>query len=184
MHFFTVGHSTRTFKELLNLLKEHDIQVLVDVRRWPSSGRYPQFDRERLRESLETSGIEYVWLGEELGGYRREGLGIESPNKAWNSEGFRNYADHTLTEDFRRGTEKLLTWAEDTRVAYMCAEKFYWRCHRRIISDYVKKRGHEITHIIERGKTRDHELPNFAQITNGKLTYPSKDSHRTAARVS
>lgn len=178
MCFFTIGHSTRTFKELLSLLKEHDIQVLVDVRRWPSSDRCPQFGRERLKESLETRGIRYVWLGEELGGYRREGLGAESPNKAWDSEGFRNYADHTLTEDFSKGIEKLLTWAGEKRVAYMCAEKFYWRCHRRIISDYLKARGHQVTHIIEKGKTGEHELPSFAQVKNGKLTYPPKASLR------
>ncbi len=178
MRLFTVGHSTRAFKELLSLLKEHDIQVLVDVRRWPSSDRCPQFGRERLEESLETRGIGYVWLGEELGGYRRKGLDAESPNKARDSEGFRNYADHTLTEDFRKGIEKLLTLAEGRTVAYMCAEKFYWRCHRRIISEYLKARGHQITHIIEKGKTREHELPDFAQVKNGKLTYPLKASLR------
>ncbi len=175
MHFLTVGHSTRTLNELLDLLGEHDIQVLVDVRRWPSSRRNPQFDREKLEESLGGKGIEYVWLGEELGGYRREGLGAESPNKAWDSEGFRNYADYTLTQEFEKGIEQLLGWAEKKRVAYMCAEKFYWRCHRRIISDYLKALGHQITHIIEKGKTRDHELPDFAEVEDGKLTYPSRD---------
>lgn len=172
MHLFTVGHSTRTFQELFRLLEEEGIQVLVDVRRWPGSKRHPQFNREELRGSLESEGIEYVWLGEELGGYRREGLGEESPNKAWNSEGFRNYADHTLTEGFRRGIEELLSYAQDRRVAYMCAEKFYWRCHRRIISDYLKAQGHRITHILEKGEVREHKLPDFAEVKDGRLTYP------------
>jgi len=83
VHLFTVGHSTRTLQKLISLLKEHGVQVLVDVRRWPSSKRNPQYNRGELQRSLETEGIEYVWLGEELGGYRREGLGEESPNKAW-----------------------------------------------------------------------------------------------------
>lgn len=172
MPLFTVGHSTRSFHELLELLKEQNIQVLVDVRRWPSSQRHPQFNHEKLKENLETEGIEYVWLGEELGGYRREGLGEKSPNKAWDSEGFRNYADHTLTDKFRRGINKLLAYAKTQNVAYMCAEKFYWRCHRRIISDYLTAQGYQITHIIEKGKTREHKIADFAQVKNGKLTYP------------
>lgn len=172
MHLSTIGHSTRTFRELLSLLKENEIQVLVDVRRWPASKRNPQFNRSTLRESLAKEGIKYLWLGKELGGYRRKGLGEKSPNKAWSSQGFRNYADHTLTEEFEAGIRKLLSHAEKQRVAFMCAEKFYWRCHRRIISDYLKAKGHKITHIIDKGKNREHKLSDFAEISNGKLTYP------------
>ncbi|MFW6117154.1 MAG: DUF488 family protein [Thermoproteota archaeon] len=172
MHLFTIGHSTRTFQELLYLLKEHGIQVLVDVQRWPSSQRHHQFNMEELKQSLKAEGIKYVWLGEELGGYRREGLGEESPNQAWNSEGFRNYADHTLTEDFKAGIESLLKYAKTQTVVYMCAEKFYGRCHRRIISDYLKARGHRITHILGKGQVREHRIPDFAEVRDGILTYP------------
>ncbi len=180
MHLFTVGHSTRTLQKLISLLKEHGVQVLVDVRRWPSSKRNPQYNRGELQRSLETEGIEYVWLGEELGGYRREGLGEESPNKGWSSRGFRNYADHTLTREFQKGVEKLLSYAEKRTVAIMCSEKFYWRCHRRIISDYLKAKGHKVTHIIEKGEAREHKLTDFAKIENGKLTYPQEPSNTKA----
>jgi uncharacterized protein (DUF488 family) len=172
MYLFTIGHSTRTSEEFLDLLREHSVQVLVDVRRWPSSRLHPQFNNEELKESLGGERIAYVWLGKELGGYRREGLGEKSPNKAWNNGGFRNYADHTLTEEFQKGIKKLLNYAENRKAAYMCAEKFYWRCHRRIISDYLKACDHQITHIIEKGKTKEHKLPDFAQMKNRKLTYP------------
>lgn len=171
-HLFTVGHSTRTIEDFCNLLKENSVQVLVDVRSWPSSKRYPQFNRENLQKSLEDRGIKYVWLGKELGGYRKKGLGEKSPNKAWTSEGFRNYADHTLTQEFGEGIGRLLSIAEKHTVAIMCAEKFYWNCHRRIISDYLKALGHRVTHIIDKGEIKEHVLTSFAEIKDGRLTYP------------
>ena len=121
---------------------------------------------------MKAEGIRYLWLGKELGGYRKDGLGDKSPNKAWNSTGFRNYADHTLSEEFRRGIRQLLEYAEKRRVAYMCAERFYWRCHRRIISDYLVAKGHQVTHIIDEKETRKHKLTRFAQVVNGRLIYP------------
>ncbi|WXG39462.1 MAG: DUF488 domain-containing protein [Candidatus Freyarchaeum deiterrae] len=181
MQIFTIGHSTRTFEEFYDLLKEHDIQVLVDVRSLPGSKRNPQFNRENLQKSLEEKGIKYLWLGEELGGYRKKGLGEESPNKAWTDESFRNYADHTQTQEFERGTEKLLSLAEKQRVAIMCAEKLYWQCHRRIISDYLTVKRHQVTHIVDKGKVIAHELPSFAKIENGKLTYPNPNHQERLA---
>jgi len=175
MHFFTIGHSNRSLSELISLLKEYGIEILVDVRRWPVSKKYPHFNCDALRKSLETEGIRYFWLGKELGGYRRGGFGARSPNKAWSSMGFRNYADHTLSEEFRRGISQILRYAEKWRVAYMCAEKFYWRCHRRIISDYLVANGHQVTHIIDRKETRNHKLTRFARIVNGRLIYPKAD---------
>jgi len=175
MHLFTIGHSNRSLSELISLLRENKIEVLIDVRSWPTSKKYPHFNRENLSESLKAEGIRYLWLGKELGGYRKDGLGDCSPNKAWDSIGFRNYADHTLSEEFRRGIELLLKYAERWRVAYMCAEKFYWRCHRRIISDYLVAKGHQVTHIIDRQETRKHRLTRFARIVNGRLTYPKEN---------
>ncbi len=178
MHFFTIGHSNRSLSELISLLKEYNIEVLIDVRSWPGSKKYPHFNRDILRERLAAEGIRYLWLGKELGGYRKDGLGERSPNKAWSSIGFRNYADHTLSEDFRKGINEILRYAEKQRVAYMCAEKFYWRCHRRIISDYLVAKGHHVTHIIDRQETRKHRLTRFARVVNGRLIYPESD--RTA----
>jgi len=171
---YTVGHSTRELDDFLALLKEHSIEILVDVRRWPTSRRSPHFNRESLRKTLAEAGIRYAWLGESLGGYRREGLGDGSPNKGWRSGGFRNYADHALSEDFNRGLEELLRLAEAGRAAYMCAEKHFWRCHRRIISDHLTARGGRVVHIVDREMTRGHQLAPFAVFRDGVLTYPPR----------
>jgi uncharacterized protein (DUF488 family) len=184
MLLFTIGHSTRTFQEFSALLTEWRIEVLADVRSWPSSTRNPQFSREALKESLEGEGITYVWLGRELGGFRKEGLGRKSPNKAWKTAGFRNYADYTMSDEFRNGVEKLLSIAEKRRVTFMCAEKFYWRCHRRIISDYLKVQGHQVIHIVEEGRSVEHQLSGFARVKNGKLTYPLPHQDSAPARRS
>jgi len=174
MHLYTIGHSTRSLEEFVELLHEHGIQVMVDVRGWPSSRRCPHFSRESLSRNLKEHGIEYEWLGRQLGGYRKKGLGKESPNMAWRSQGFRNFADHTLTEEFRDGIKRLLELAERDTVAFICAERLYWRCHRRIISDYLVAEGQKVTHILDRGKTEEHKLTGFAEVVNGELRYPGR----------
>ncbi|MEM3072418.1 MAG: DUF488 domain-containing protein [Candidatus Bathyarchaeia archaeon] len=167
----TVGHSTRSLEEFIELLRENYVKILVDVRRYPVSRRYPHFNQEKLAEILPKHAIRYEWLGEELGGFRRPAL-EDSPNKAWRSGGFRNYADHTLTVQFREGVEKLLKLTEEGEVAFMCAEKQYWRCHRRIISDYLTVKGHVVIHIVEKGRVEPHNLTGFCRIVDGELRYP------------
>jgi uncharacterized protein (DUF488 family) len=125
-----------------------------------------------LERRLLEEGIEYVWLGRELGGYRREGLGARSPNKGWESEGFRNYADYMMTSQFEGGIKRLMELASSKRLAYMCAERFYWRCHRRLISDYLVAKGHRVVHIVDGTRAIEHELPGFARVSDGVLTYP------------
>ena len=125
---YTIGHSTRSFAELIEVLSAHQIKTLVDIRSFPVSRRLPHFNREALEKSLPEAGISYVWI-KELGGYRKK-IRDDSPNLALRSPGFRNYADHMLTEDFQRGTAQLLKLAEQSRTAYMCAERLYFRCHR------------------------------------------------------
>ena len=181
---YTIGHSIRTLEEFIALLKEHEIEILVDVRRWPTSKRSPHFNRDNLEKAIAEEGLRYVWLGESLGGYRREGLGDESPNKAWRSGGFRNYADHALSEDFKKGMEELLRLAETGRTVVMCAEKHYWRCHRMIISDHLTVRGQHVIHIVEKGKTREHRLTPFGVLRDGVLTYPGKGSEAPQGRSS
>ncbi|MEM2082254.1 MAG: DUF488 domain-containing protein [Candidatus Bathyarchaeia archaeon] len=171
-HLYTIGHSTRSIEEFLGLLREHGIGIVVDIRRWPGSRRNPHFNSEALARALRSHGIEYEWLGEQLGGWRKEGLGEGSPNRAWRSEGFRNYADHTMTAPFEEGVRRLLELASRGRVAVMCAERLHWRCHRSILSDYLMAKGHSLTHIIDKGEARDHELTRFAKVANGELSYP------------
>jgi len=171
---YAIGHSTRSLEEFIALLRENGIRILVDVRSWPSSRRYPHFSNESLSKILKEHGIEYEWLGKQLGGYRKKGLGEESPNMGWSSLGFRNYADRTITEEFRDGIGRLLELAEKDTVVFMCAERLYWRCHRRIISDYLVVKGHKVTHILDREKTEEHKLTAFAEVVNGELRYPGR----------
>src|SRR3954452_15168291 len=129
---FTVGHSTRGGEEFVAILKAHGVEVLVDVRTYPGSRRYPQFNREALSESLAKVGIEYKHE-QRLGG--RKAPRADSHNTAWRNPQFRGYADHMETEVFRKGVEDLLKVARERRVAVMCAEAVWWRCHRGLLAD-------------------------------------------------
>lgn len=179
MRFYSIGHSTRTIEEFLFMLRLHKIETLADVRAFPSSSKHPQFNRGDLEASLAQAGIEYHWLGKELGGYRKksEGLGGESPNTGWEAGGFRIYADYMLSDAFKKGIRKLAMLGKKRVTAYMCAEKFYWRCHRRLISDYLLNLGHEVWHIMDPDNLRQHTLTPFARIQDGILTYPAKQEH-------
>jgi len=144
---------------------------VVDIRRFPSSARFPHFVRERLAEGLREAGIEYVWLGKELGGLRKKG-NQHSPHRALRSPGFRNYADHMGTSEFREGVGKLLELAGHTRVALMCSERLWWRCHRSLVSDFLTAcSGVEVIHIVEEGKTEPHRLHRAARLAEGRLIY-------------
>ena len=165
---WTVGHSTRSAEEFGRILLAHGIQVLVDVRSFPGSRRYPQFNRAALSESLAQLGIEYKHQPR-LGGRRTPRA--DSHNTAWRNSSFRAYADHMETEDFRKGVEDLLELAASARVAVMCAEALWWRCHRSLISDYLKAAGHTVIHIIDQTKTEDHPFTSAARIVDGELSY-------------
>ncbi len=171
MILYTIGHSTRTLEELIRLLQENRIETLVDIRSFPASRRLPQFNRENLEARLPESGIAYRWMGKELGGYRKR-KDPNSPHMALGSAGFRNYADHMTGEQFRRGIEELENLARESRVAYMCAEKLWWRCHRPLVSDFLTAcRGAEVVHIIDSGRTEPHRLHRAARLANGELIY-------------
>ena len=165
---WTVGHSTRSGEEFGQILRVHEIQVLVDVRSFPGSRRYPQFNREALSESLAKLGIEYKHAPR-LGGRRAPRK--DSHNTAWKNASFRAYADHTETDEFRNGVEELLELADDSRVAVMCAEAVWWRCHRSLISDYLKAKGHTVIHILDENKTEEHPFTSAARIVDGELSY-------------
>jgi len=176
MELYTIGHSTRSYAELATLLRRYGIEILADVRAFPTSTRNPQFVREALLRRLQEDGIDYIWLGKWLGGYRRRGLGARSPNTGWKAEGFRNYADYMMSATFEQGMKKLLELAASKRLAYMCAERFYWRCHRRLISDHLLAKGHKVIHIIDEEKALEHQLPAFAQLIDGTLRYPFSEA--------
>ena len=166
---FTIGHSTHPIEEFLALLSQHQILALADVRSYPSSKRWPQFNQDELQRALERVGIEYRWM-KSLGG-RRTSKNTDSPHVAWQIPAFRAYADYADGEDFRTGLEELITLAERKRIAYMCSEGLGWRCHRRLISDHLIVRGWTVMHLLPTGKVIAHALPDFARIENGRLLY-------------
>ena len=168
MKVWTVGHSTRAEEEFLKILKAHGVQVLVDVRTFPGSRRYPQFNRDALSESLMNAGIEYKHEPR-LGG--RRAPRADSHNTAWRNPQFRGYADHMETEVFRKGVEDLLELARDAPVAVMCAEAVWWRCHRGLLADYLKAAGHTVAHIIDDKKSEEHPFTPAARIVDGELSY-------------
>ena len=165
---WTIGHSTRSGEEFGKILLAHGIKVLVDVRSFPGSRRYPQFNKPELAESLSKLGIEYRHEPR-LGGRRRPQA--DSHNTAWKNASFRAYADHMETEIFRRGVEELLEVAASERTAVMCAEALWWRCHRSLIADYLKAEGHTVLHIIDQNKSEEHPFTSAARIVDGKLSY-------------
>jgi uncharacterized protein (DUF488 family) len=168
LEIWTAGHSTRPIGELIEALKSFEIKVLADVRSFPGSRRYPHFNRDQLQASLAAGGIDYQHFPE-LGGRRR--VRPDSPNLAWQNETFRGYADHMDTEEFREGMARLLDVARARRTAIMCAEAVWWRCHRSLISDYLKAKGVEVTHIMATGKSTAHPFTSAARIVNGELSY-------------
>ena len=170
---YTVGHSTRTFDELLAVLDEAGVRTLVDIRRFPASRRHPQYNRGALEAELPARGIGYCWL-ESLGGRRKSILPIEeSPNRAWQVDAFRNYADALTTPEFLAGVEALEALGRASPTAYMCAEKPWWKCHRRILSDLLLARGWEVVHLVDPGERAAHELSEWARVKDGNVSYPS-----------
>jgi uncharacterized protein (DUF488 family) len=165
---WTVGHSTHSAEEFAQILLAHGIQVLVDVRSFPGSRRYPQFNRATLAESLQQVGIEYRHEPK-LGGRRTPRA--DSHNSAWKNASFRAYADHMESEEFRKGVKDLLELAVKSRTAVMCAESLWWRCHRSLISDYLKAEGHTVIHIFDQNKTEEHPFTSAARLVDGKLSY-------------
>jgi len=171
---WTIGHSTRKIDIFISLLAENGIKLVADVRMFPGSKRYPQFNKEELAKSLNERGIRYEHFPE-LGGRRKTTPG--SQNTAWRNESFRGYADYMETQDFRKGVDRLVDLVEKAGpTAIMCAEAVWWRCHRALISDFLKARGIEVTHIVDLGKTAPHPFTSAARIANGELSYAAGDS--------
>ncbi|MGA2584246.1 MAG: DUF488 domain-containing protein [Tepidisphaeraceae bacterium] len=165
---WTIGHSTRSLEEFIELLNENQIQVLVDVRHFPGSRRYPHFNLEQLAESLPARGIRYEHLLD-LGGRRK--VRPDSRNTRWRNAAFRGYADYMETEPFCRGIDLLMEIARTGRTAIMCSEAVWWKCHRSMIADYLKSIGVSMIHILGPGKTEEHPYTSAARIVDGRLSY-------------
>lgn len=178
---FTIGHSTRSLDEFLSLLDEFEVDCVLDVRRHPGSRAFPQYDSEALRESLTQAGVEYRHLAA-LGG-RRSGHAkrSESNNTLWTNASFRRYADYAESEEFHEGLAELETLAREQRCALMCAEAVWWRCHRRIIADFLLARSYEVRHIMGPGKALSATLTPGAKVAASGVDYPAPDDCDTSA---
>lgn len=175
--FFTIGHATRSIEELIALLHEAKVTCLVDVRTMPRSRTNPQFNRETLPARLRADRIDYVYAGA-LGGLRRRSDTVAPDvNGLWENASFHNYADYTISEAFRAGLAQLVQLGRRKRVAIMCAETLWWRCHRRIIADHLLGRGEEVWHILGPGKIEPAQLTLGAVVQpDGAVQYPAPQS--------
>jgi uncharacterized protein (DUF488 family) len=172
---FTIGHSTRTWDDFVALLESAAIGLVADVRKMPTSRANPQYDSDSLNRNLAQSGIRYEHIAQ-LGGLRSRQPAMESPNTFWKNQSFRNYADYAMTSGFRDGLDILLELGMERRCAIMCAEIVWWRCHRRIVADYLLAAGRTVFHIMGPGQIRPATLTPAAQPNpSGSLIYQSRD---------
>jgi len=173
---FTIGHSTRTIAEFVALLRQAAVDLLIDVRSIPRSRTNPQFNADALPETLAEAGIGYRHLAA-LGGLRHRKKGAKpSPNTLWRVAAFRNYADYAATDAFRTGLDELRALARDHCCAIMCAEAVWWRCHRRIIADYLLAEGVPVAHIMGPNKVDPAKLtPGVRSLPDRTLVYPAAD---------
>ena len=174
--FFTIGHSTRAIDEFVALLMTAEVKLVVDVRTVPRSRTNPQFNRDALPASLAAHGIAYEHFAA-LGGLRGKQPGVSPDvNAFWENASFHNYADYALSVEFHSGLEKLRALGHATCSTIMCAESLWWRCHRRIIADYLIAAGEEVLHVLGPGHTEPARMTPTARVEpDGTLAYP-KDS--------
>ena len=172
----TIGHGARDIESFIGLLEGAGIQRLVDVRTAPGSRKHPHFGRDALGASLQERGIRYEWSGRELGGFRK--ARPDSRHVSLRSQGFRGYADHMETEEFRQARDVLIGSSNETATAVMCSESLWWRCHRRMLSDALVAAGCDVIHIMDRGKLEPHRLTSAARLEGDGVVYdvPEEDS--------
>lgn len=169
---WTIGHSTRSWEEFLELLNSFAIEILVDVRSYPGSRKFPHFNKENIEAQLPKQNISYQHF-KDLGGRRKSNP--DSKNTIWRHPSFLSYADYMETEDFENAAEELEELALQKRVAYMCSEAVWWRCHRSMISDYLKVRDWEVLHIMGKDKTTEHPFTAPAKVEDGELKYGAEE---------
>lgn len=165
---WTIGHSTHSLEEFIVMLQSFNVEHLVDVRRFPGSRKFPQFNKDNLEISLPENNIQYTHL-ENLGGRRK--VKSDSKNTTWRNASFRGYADYMETEEFSESMEKLKNLASKKPTAFMCSEAVWWRCHRSMVSDLLKAQAWEVMHIMAVDKANEHPYTQPAKIVDGKLSY-------------
>ena len=168
-NIWTIGHSTHTLEGFVAMLHSFQINRVVDIRNFPGSRKFPHFNKENLQISLPENGIAYTHI-KELGGRRKPSA--DSKNDGWRLPAFRGYADYMQTEIFKNAIKGLEQLGAESKVAYMCSEAVWWRCHRRLLADTLLVRGVEVRHIFSDAKPKPHELSEFARQDVGGVIYP------------
>lgn len=167
---YTIGHSTRTIDEFIDILKAHGIKRLVDIRTVPRSRTNPQYNKDVLPESLSGAGIRWEYV-KDLGGLRKPET--DSINRAWRNDSFRGYADYMQTEQFAKALEHLVELSQESPTAIMCAESVWWRCHRSLVADALAAKGYTVFHIMSEKKADRHKLREWAHVDKqGMVSYP------------
>lgn len=169
---WTIGHSNRAIDEFVALLQAHRITRLIDVRRFPASRAHPHFNSGPLADALAQRGLGYESVPE-LGGRRQPAP--DSHNTAWRNQSFRGYADYMETAPFQAAIDRLAALAVHERIAIMCSEALWWRCHRALIADELTARGVAVRHIMSAGAAKRHTLTSAATLIDGRLSYRARD---------
>ncbi|KVE96002.1 DUF488 family protein [Burkholderia vietnamiensis] len=174
--FYTIGHSNRTLDELVAMLRAVDITLLVDIRKMTRSRTNPQFNEATLPDALAAADIGYEHIAE-LGGLRGKSRDVpDALNGFWTNRSFHRYADYALSPEFRTGLARLIALGEQQRCALMCSEAVWWRCHRRIVSDYLLARGETVLHIMGLNRVEPARITAGATIRDdGAIVYPDAD---------
>lgn len=165
---WTIGHSTHHAEKFISMLQSFGIGMVVDIRSYPGSRKNPQYGNNALSKTLRDNGIGYIHM-DKLGGRRPVNPGSANTNVT--HPAFRAYADYMETAEFREGIAELTSVASAARTAFMCAEAVWWRCHRSMVSDYLKSTGWTVMHIMDTGKAKEHPYTAGARIVDGLLTY-------------
>lgn len=170
--FFTIGHSTRTIEDFVELLRVGGVGMVIDIRTVPRSRTNPQYNGDSLGETLAAYQIGHGRIPA-LGGLRSRVREVpHERNGWWTNRSFHNYADHALSEDFRTGLEALVRLGRERPVAMMCSEAVWWRCHRRIVADHLIARGESVFHLMDGGRADPARLSEGARVADGLVTYP------------
>jgi uncharacterized protein (DUF488 family) len=171
---FTIGHSTRTIAEFTDLLRPKSVQLVIDVRTVARSRRNPQYNEDVLGNELARYRVGYTRI-EDLGGLRGRSADVPpAVNAYWENQSFHNYADYALSDRFAAALAQLLDLSRSARCAIMCAEAVWWRCHRRIISDYLLARGRTVLHLMGPGRAEPAKFTPSARIEDGRIVYPAE----------
>ncbi len=169
---YTIGHSTRSIEEFVELLRAGNVRRVVDVRSIPRSRTNPAYNLDTLPDTLAGWQIGHTIIPE-LGGRRSRQKQVDpAVNGFWDNQSFHNYADYALSDDYRAGLDRLVALSAETPCAIMCSESVWWRCHRRIIADYLLLRGHVVLHLMGKDRVEPAKMTPGAKVDGDVLTYP------------